>query len=286
MILILAQAAHAQTPEQQQRDYDELVVEMKFSAEVTKQMYPQLSDPTSALLKRSNAIHDGLEKTGNELVSHPQKALIIARMAARELGSVVAAEMAVTDQALIQVEARHADLYEMTTPFSKNFWASVNFVRLNTLQTVFKPLPDGAAIAQSIISLHPDYRKQWPLTCMAFVEKGGSADLIGLQKQRQRQAMEQKMKHITFPEVTCNGASVEELVDYMRVKSAALDPAHTGVNLIIKPGTPPTTASISLSLKNVPMDEAVRYIAELAGMAIEVGVDAVMIVPLPEQTSK
>ncbi|QIF05683.1 Amuc_1098 family type IV pilus outer membrane protein [Roseimicrobium sp. ORNL1] len=96
-----------------------------------------------------------------------------------------------------------------------------------------------------------------------------------------------KMSRIIFPTVQFAGASIEEAVEFLRIKSKDYDtierdPAKRGVNLIIKPGTAPSTATISLDLKDVPMSEALRYITELGGMKYKVEPYAVVVVPLSE----
>lgn len=96
-----------------------------------------------------------------------------------------------------------------------------------------------------------------------------------------------KMSKIIFPTVQFAGASVEEAVEFLRIKSKDYDnferdPAKKGVNLIIKPGSAPSTATISLDLKDVPMSEALRYITELGGMKYKVEPFAVVVVPISD----
>lgn len=96
-----------------------------------------------------------------------------------------------------------------------------------------------------------------------------------------------KMQELIFPQVQFSGASIEEAVEFLRVKSrdidvAETDPAKKGVNIILKAGDAPITASISLDLKDVPMVEALRYVTELAGMKYKVEPFAVLIVPVSD----
>jgi general secretion pathway protein D len=103
--------------------------------------------------------------------------------------------------------------------------------------------------------------------------------------------LSQKMQKIVFPQVAFSGASIEEAVEFLRVKSKDLDveetdPARKGVNIILKAGDSPSTASISLDLKEVPMIEALRYVTELAGMKFKVEPFAVLIVPVSETTAE
>ncbi len=94
-----------------------------------------------------------------------------------------------------------------------------------------------------------------------------------------------KMNRIIFPQVQFSGASLEEAIEFLRVKSRDLDtqemdPARKGVNIILNTGDTPVTSSISIDLTNVPMSEALRYITDLAGMKYKVDAYAVQVVPL------
>ncbi|MCB1226066.1 MAG: tetratricopeptide repeat protein [Verrucomicrobiales bacterium] len=96
-----------------------------------------------------------------------------------------------------------------------------------------------------------------------------------------------KMNRIIFPNVQFSGASIEEAVEFLRVKSKDLDdqetdPAKKGVNIILKTGDTPITSSISIDLSDVPMSEALRYITELAGMKYKVEAHAVIVVPVSD----
>jgi len=96
-----------------------------------------------------------------------------------------------------------------------------------------------------------------------------------------------KMRNIIFPSVQFSGASIEEAIEFLRIKSRDFDteerdPARKGVNLILRQGAAASTAQISLDLKQVPMDEALRYITELANMKYKVEKYAVVVVPLSE----
>jgi len=100
-----------------------------------------------------------------------------------------------------------------------------------------------------------------------------------------------KMQKIIFPAVQFQGASIDEAIEFLRIKSKDLDtfttdPAKRGVNLILRAGAAPSTAQITLDLKEVPMVEALRYITELAGMKYKVEPFAVVVVPATETTNE
>lgn len=101
----------------------------------------------------------------------------------------------------------------------------------------------------------------------------------------------EKMNRIVFPTVSFSGATIEEALEYLRVKSRDLDTftdnnGVKGVNIILRTGDAPSNASISLDLKDVPMAEALRYVTELAQMKYKVEAHAVLVVPLSENASE
>ncbi len=101
----------------------------------------------------------------------------------------------------------------------------------------------------------------------------------------------EKMNRIIFPTVQFQGATIDEAIEYLRVKSRDLDTftdasGVKGVNIILRTGDVPSNASISLDLKDVPMSEALRYVTELAQMKYKVEAHAVLVVPLSEDASQ
>ncbi|RBP47418.1 hypothetical protein DES53_101215 [Roseimicrobium gellanilyticum] len=97
----------------------------------------------------------------------------------------------------------------------------------------------------------------------------------------------EKMSKLIFPKVQFNNTSIEEAIEFLRIKSRDVDhmerdPSKKGVNLIIKPGAAPSTATISLDLTDVPMSEALRYVTELGGMKYKVEPFAVVVVPITD----
>ena len=101
----------------------------------------------------------------------------------------------------------------------------------------------------------------------------------------------EKMDRIILPTVSFQNATVEEAIEYLRLKSKDLDtletdPNRKGVNIIIRQGDAPAGASISLDLRNVPMSEALRYICDLAQMKFKVEAYAVIVVPISDNNTE
>jgi general secretion pathway protein D len=116
-------------------------------------------------------------------------------------------------------------------------------------------------------------------------------DTLGPTTKTQSAYITEKMNRIRFPSVQFAGASLEEAIEFLRVKSRDLDdqesdPARKGVNIILKTGDTPITTTISIDLTDVPMSEALRYITELAGMKFKVDSYAVLVVPISETSTE
>ncbi|MFN0075252.1 MAG: hypothetical protein ACKVY0_02135 [Prosthecobacter sp.] len=100
--------------------------------------------------------------------------------------------------------------------------------------------------------------------------------------------VQQKLEKIIFPTVQFQDATIQQALEYLRIKSRDLDtiteaPGQKGVSFVVKmDGTTP--APISLDLKNVPLLEALRYCTELSGLKYRVEAHAVLVAPVFVET--
>ena len=126
-----------------------------------------------------------------------------------------------------------------------------------------------------------------------------------------KDAINNKLNKIVIDKIDLEDASIREVVDILKQKSRQLDtstddPKKKGVNIVLKLASQPTTTpsangqpaaggasseptvtedtKISLSLKNVPLIEAVRYLTELADLKYKIEPFAVSIIPITENT--
>lgn len=95
--------------------------------------------------------------------------------------------------------------------------------------------------------------------------------------------LEAKLTAIIFPVVQFRDATIAEAVEFLRVKSRDLDttstdPAQKGVNILVR-GAEENKARITLDLKEVPLGDAIRYVAELAGLEMRVEAYAILLTP-------
>ena len=131
------------------------------------------------------------------------------------------------------------------------------------------------------------------------------------------EAISAKLNRIIIPKIELHDTTIREAVEFLKQRSRELDTTtddpklKRGVNIVLKlpnapvgtevpadpaavpaPGTaalaPEVTAEtkITLSLSNVPLIEALRYLTELSGLKYKVEPFAVSIVPLTENTDE
>ncbi len=145
-----------------------------------------------------------------------------------------------------------------------------------------------------VVLHHSDVREGMPH--VSFYPSGGGSSFGGIYFGTPEEAMqsrkfnlshmtdvtkpsviETKLRTIILPRVQFSGATIEEAIEYLRVKSREFDTLDkTGVQLILRPGGTKTDR-ISLDLKDVPLIEALRYCTELADLTYKIEPYAVTI---------
>ncbi len=78
---------------------------------------------------------------------------------------------------------------------------------------------------------------------------------------------ESRAWQINVPSFELREATIEEGIRALAAKSRALDPRHEGVNFVWPSGMS-TEMRLNLRLANLPLHEAARYVARLAGMRL------------------
>jgi general secretion pathway protein D len=95
--------------------------------------------------------------------------------------------------------------------------------------------------------------------------------------------LDQKLRNI-FLSLDFNNATIEEATNFLSIESKRLDPDHKGVNFIIQPEASSTAKPVSVTLNNVPLGEALRYVCQLANVKYKVQDYAISIVPFTQNT--
>lgn len=87
---------------------------------------------------------------------------------------------------------------------------------------------------------------------------------------------------LILPQVRLSKATLEDAVKYLKAKTQQHSPLGQGVDFT---QTATSKATITLDLKNVPLDEALRFITELAGVSYCWENGSVQILPLGQKTA-
>jgi general secretion pathway protein D len=149
--------------------------------------------------------------------------------------------------------------------------------------------------------------------------EGGRSTAVGAQNRtgvRGTEAIVAKLNRIIIPRIDLQETTVREAVEFLQQRSKDLDSTaaspqeRKGVNIVLKldtgmpaptpdpaaapadPSAPPPSAGgnentkITLTLNNVPLIEALRYLTELSGLKYKIDPYAVSIVPISENTTE
>jgi general secretion pathway protein D len=96
--------------------------------------------------------------------------------------------------------------------------------------------------------------------------------------------IDQKLKSIILS-LDFTDVTIEQATNYLYTESKRLDePTHKGIPFIIQPDASSSAKTITLTLNNVPVGEALRYICQLADVKYKVQDYAISIVPFSAST--
>ncbi len=91
-----------------------------------------------------------------------------------------------------------------------------------------------------------------------------------------------KLRDLKIQRIDFTGATLEEVIEYLRVRSRDVDPDQRGIDFVMSVPTDTPKRSISLNLIDVPIVEVLRYATEVAGVGYRVEEFAVRIVSLTD----
>ena len=105
----------------------------------------------------------------------------------------------------------------------------------------------------------------------------------GARPERPRTAAEvhAKLNAIIFPKIDFRDATLSECAEFITAKSKTLDPQGVGVSVLIAPSVPPskTGVRLTLTLKDVPQMEVLKYIVSLSGLQYRIDGAGITILP-------
>lgn len=98
---------------------------------------------------------------------------------------------------------------------------------------------------------------------------GGSSSLTPGNRNG-REAIQQKLRDLRINQIDFSGATINEVLEYLRVRSRDLDPAGRGVDFVLNLPSEVPTPAISLNLRDVPIEEVLRYVTQIASLTYRV----------------
>jgi general secretion pathway protein D len=101
-----------------------------------------------------------------------------------------------------------------------------------------------------------------------------------------RDEIQSKLKDLVIPKVDFSEATLEEVVEYLRVRSRDLDKTGRGVDFVVNLPENQASRQITLYLENVPLAEVVRYVTEKAAATFRVEDRAVRIISLSDNSTQ
>jgi general secretion pathway protein D len=100
-----------------------------------------------------------------------------------------------------------------------------------------------------------------------------------------RESIVDKLRTWIVPVVDLQGASLDEVVEFLRIRSRDIDPKKRGISFVLQAPVEAKNKPVTLSLKQIPLEELLRYVTQMTGTAYHADEFAVTITSLAE-TSK
>lgn len=146
-----------------------------------------------------------------------------------------------------------------------------------------------AAYSETRSAMLADVDKAWGLPLRKFTDGPTSIVEQPQMDSRGSQAINNKLDTIIIPRIDFTDSSIKEALDFIKKRASDLDEGDTdnkGINIVLKlpPDSPDAAYPITLSLSDVPLREALRYVTEAANLKIKIETHAVVVVPATENT--
>jgi len=246
--------------------------------------YPRMIAPDGKELMLKSIVHQPLKSEDGKVVYVPIG--LVCKLTPTVIGESVSVDINITDSYLTD-STTGAAISE-----NKNDKA-------NARSQVYKGSQKAAPGQSCVIASWENGKPQSKRPALYIItphiimpEKGGVPDGVNLTRDAHNttetktasttEAIQTKLEKIIFPHIQFQGATVAECIEYLRAQSSTLDtttsdPTARGVNILYRPGNPPSNAAITLDLKEIPLGEALRYVVELASLKMSIQPNAVVI---------
>ena len=100
-----------------------------------------------------------------------------------------------------------------------------------------------------------------------------------------RESIQRKLREMVIAQIDFTEATLGEVMEYLRVRTRDLDPTGKGVDFVNGVPADQPLKPISLNLREVPVEEVLRYVADIAGITYKVEEFAVRLVSLADASA-
>jgi general secretion pathway protein D len=133
--------------------------------------------------------------------------------------------------------------------------------------------------------------KEWELQVPTFDLEASLSDSLSGQSEANRVSVRNKLDRIIIPKISLDQASLNEALDFLRLRASEndpfeTDPAHKGVNFTVNlgPQDSPTATKVraarfDLQLTNVPLSQILKYITDVTHTSFTTDDFSVIITP-------
>lgn len=90
-------------------------------------------------------------------------------------------------------------------------------------------------------------------------------------------SVRERLEKIIIPSIELDNASLTDTLAFLGVRARELDPEKKGVNLVNFPGEGAPEPRLTISLKEIPLTEALKYVAALSDLELEFDEEAVLL---------
>ncbi len=100
-----------------------------------------------------------------------------------------------------------------------------------------------------------------------------------------RETIQRKLRELIITQIDFSEATVGEVMEYLRVRTRDLDPTGKGIDFVNGVPADQPLKPVSLNLREVPVEEVLRYVADIAGITYKVEEFAVRLVSLADASA-
>lgn len=122
-----------------------------------------------------------------------------------------------------------------------------------------------------------------PATDLSSLFGGGSAGMGAMGGTKENILV--KLRSLLIPIVDLQGASLQEVIEFLRIRSRDLDPTKKGVDFVLKVSPETAAMPVTLNMVSVPIEEVLRYATEMSGTIYRADEFAVTITSRAEKST-